>query len=186
MRSICICNSNSNKNTTENDNNIYNILRQSINFAKSSNIKVVKCFKIIFNSSNLKKNYGFYLILLTNVINILLLILYPLKKIDNQLHSFSNIILRQIKEVYKNTNGRNSQNETENTKEDDESRNKKKNLSNNEDNNKDELRRNNIFKKNIKNINVKIIQNNSSLNNYQNNSKNNLVNIPEDKPNKID
>jgi hypothetical protein len=88
MRSICICNSNSNKNTTENDNNIYNILRQSINFAKSSNIKVVKCFKIIFNSSNLKKNYGFYLILLTNVINILLFILYLFKKVDKQFHSF--------------------------------------------------------------------------------------------------
>ena len=49
MRSICICNSNSNyteinnnnknQNNTENVNNIYNILRKSLDFLKSSNKK---------------------------------------------------------------------------------------------------------------------------------------------------
>ena len=108
----------------------------------------------MFNRSNLRKNYVFYLLLLTNVINTLLLIIYPLKKLDTQLHSFSNIILRQIEEVYQNINIENNQNETENTKKDDENRNKEKNININEDNNKNELRQNNILKtnKNIKNI----------------------------------
>jgi len=154
MRSFYKCNSNlnytetnnnKNQSTTENINSIYNILRQSIDFSKSSNIKVVKCFQIIFNTYNFKKNYGFYLILSTNAINILLLILYPLKKIDNQLYSFSDIILKQIKEVYKNINIWNNQNETENTKEDDENKNKEKNIK--QDNNNNELRGNKILKK---------------------------------------
>ena len=195
MRSICICNLNSNyteinnnknQNNTENVNNIYNILRKSLDFSKSSNIKVIKCLKIIFNSSNLKKNYGFYLLLLINSINILLLIIYPLKKIDNQLHNFSNIILRQIKEVYKNTNIGNNQKETDNTKEDDENRNKEKNKSIKVDNNKNELRQNNILKKNKDIKNIKIIQNISNLDNFQSNSKNNLQNISEDKSSRID
>ena len=85
------------------------------------------------------------MILSTNAINILLLILYPLKKIDNQLYSFSDIILKQIKEVYKNINIWNNQNETENTKEDDENKNKEKNIK--QDNNNNELRGNKILKK---------------------------------------
>ena len=187
MRSICICNSNSNYTEINNNKNksiTENILRQSIDFSKSSNIKVVKCFKIIFNTYNLKKNYGFYLILLTNAINILLLILYPFKKVDNQLHSFSDIILKQIKEVYENIKIGNNRNDTENTKEDDENKNKGKSVSIKQDNNKNELRGNNILKKNIKNI--KIIQNISNQNNYLSNSKNNLVNISEDKTSRID
>ena len=99
------------------------------------------------------------MLLSTNIISILLLILYPFKKLDNQLHSFSNIILKQIKEVYKNINIGNNQNETENTKEDEKNKNKGKSVSIKQDSNKNELKGNNILKKNIKNIKtIKIFQ----------------------------
>ena len=104
--------------------------------------------KIIFNSYNLRKNYGFYLILSNNVINILFLILYPFKKLDNQLYSFSNNInIKQLKEEYKNINIRNNQNKTEIAKEDDENKNKEKSVNIKQDNNKNELRGKNILKK---------------------------------------
>ena len=109
MRSICQCNANYSElnnneknNLTEKDEYIYDMFKSSLNFSKSSNIKVVKCFKIIFISSHLKKNYGFYLMLLTNFINISLLLIYPFRLVDQQLHLFSVKILNQIKEVYNN------------------------------------------------------------------------------------
>ena len=106
LRSICICNINNtdsneenNENITENDNYI-NKLKESISFSKSSNIKVIQCFKIIFKPIYLKKNYGFYLMILTNLFNILLLIIYPYKHIQKQLSNYAKIFLNQIKDVY--------------------------------------------------------------------------------------
>ena len=82
LRSICICNINNtnlneenNENITENDDYI-NKLKESISFSKSSNIKVIQCFKIIFKPIYLKRNYGFFLMVLTNFLNILLLLIY--------------------------------------------------------------------------------------------------------------
>ena len=55
LRSICICNINNTNLNEENNENItenvdyINKLKESISFSKSSNIKVIQCFKIILN-----------------------------------------------------------------------------------------------------------------------------------------
>ena len=82
LRSICICNINNTNLNEENNENItenvdyINKLKESISFSKSSNIKVIQCFKIIFKPIYLKRNYGFFLMVLTNFLNILLLLIY--------------------------------------------------------------------------------------------------------------
>ena len=109
LRSICYCNKNNNNSdensisNTTNKENYFNRLKESINFSKSSNIKIVKCFKAIFNNIFSTINYGFIIMILTNLMNISLLIIYPYKYIKKQLSIFSNTFLNQMKEVYNNS-----------------------------------------------------------------------------------
>ena len=96
LKIICLCTIGVyNKNKTEIDNeiekeinkNLYNdILKKitkDISFSKTSNIKVIKCFDIIFNKNLFTKNNGFYIMFFMNCINIIILIFSPLSKARN-------------------------------------------------------------------------------------------------------
>jgi hypothetical protein len=109
LRSICKCKADYSNfsliNKTEIDLNInqdfYNLFKSAIDFSKFSNIKVIKCFSNIFNINIFKKNYGFYLMLLSNCINFIFLILTQWK-LEEKLTYDSNKVLFQLKNVYNN------------------------------------------------------------------------------------
>ena len=88
-----------NINDNDNDNDKDNILKNIV-FSKASNIKIVKCFSILYNSKLFSENYGFYIMLFTNILIILLLIFSFPNKLDRQLKIFCNTILSQMKKIY--------------------------------------------------------------------------------------
>jgi len=98
-------NNNSINEVNINDNEEDNILKDII-FSKASNIKIVKCFSILISSKIFSENYGFYIMLLTTVLIILLLIFSLPSKLDKQLKIFCNNILSQMKKIYYNTQNR--------------------------------------------------------------------------------
>ena len=108
LKNICNCTTNNNSinlyyiNKTldgENSNDNIDKIKESIKLSKASNIKVIKCTSLIF-SLNLFINYGFLLILLTNIINIIIILLSFLSKIEEKLKEFSIFVLSQMKIVY--------------------------------------------------------------------------------------
>ena len=109
LRSICVCITNNNSinsyyiNKTfdkENSNNNIDKIKEYIKLSKSSNIKVIKCISLIFSLNLLKMNYGFYLILFSNIINIIIIILSFLSRIEEQLKQFCIGVLSQMKILY--------------------------------------------------------------------------------------
>ena len=111
IRSIYLCKISNDINTNDslseieiNDNdeeNIFNRLKQQIDFSKASNIKIVKCFFIFYNSKLFTENRGFYIMFFTTIIHILLLMFSFPSKLNKQLKAFCNIILSQMKKIYK-------------------------------------------------------------------------------------
>ena len=81
------------------DNNLNNF-KKNTDFSKASNIKIFKCFSIFYNSKLFLENYGFYIMLFTTILIILLLIFSFPNKLDKQLKIFCNIILSQMKKIY--------------------------------------------------------------------------------------
>ena len=110
LRTICSCKigNNDNKNITNNKNeetnnddiNLVNLLKDNMDFSKSSNIKVVKCFSIIFRKNLFIENYGFYIMFLLLAINITTLICSPISSIKKSFNEYCNEILSQMKEIY--------------------------------------------------------------------------------------
>ena len=109
LRSICDCSTNNNtinslfiNNTLDKDysNNNIDKIKESIKLSKSSNLKVIKCTSLIFSLNLLKINYGFYLILFTNIINIIILLLSFLSRIEEILKQFIIDVLSQVKFLY--------------------------------------------------------------------------------------
>ena len=116
LRSICLCkiydnnnnnsyesniNKNSNNKNSDNDNNLSDFFKKSIDISKSSNIKIILCIQKIFNLKIFTNNYGFYIVFLMNIFDIIILILSPLSKIENMLNKYCSSILLQMKKVYK-------------------------------------------------------------------------------------
>ena len=89
-KAICTCSPNYLEKDTEN----------KISFSNTWNIKIVKCFSIIFKKDLFTKNYGFYILFFMNLFNILILIFSPLSKVDKALNKFCSNILSQMKEVF--------------------------------------------------------------------------------------
>ena len=110
LRSICDCSTNNNNtinslyinNTLDKDysNNNIDKIKESIKVSKSSNLKVIKCTSLIFSLNLLKINYGFYLILFTSIINIIILLLSFLSRIEEILKQFIIGVLSQVKFLY--------------------------------------------------------------------------------------
>jgi len=45
-------------------------LQKDIDFSKASNIKIIKCFLVIYNSKLFSENYGFYIMLFIIILHI--------------------------------------------------------------------------------------------------------------------
>ena len=115
LRSICICkigydyNNNSapldtviNNNTKIENNNFLNALEKNIkniDISKSWNIKVVKCFSIIFRKNLFTDNFGFYITLFIFIFHILLFIFHPLSKIEIIYNTYCSNIISQMKKI---------------------------------------------------------------------------------------
>lgn len=114
LRTVCLCKIGLGENDgykldNKNDNNkdnkdIVNLVKQNIDISKSSNIKVVKCFSIIFRKNLFTENYGFYIMLLLLLINMTTLIFSPISKIEKTLNEYCNKILGNMKIIYINNN----------------------------------------------------------------------------------
>ena len=110
LRAICQCKINNNSNDSyinnmvkDNDlmpDDIYDLIKKNINFNKASNIKVVKCISIIFRLSIFTKNYGFYLMFFTNILNCILLFCSPLSTVEKVYNKYCNKIISQLKIIY--------------------------------------------------------------------------------------
>ena len=111
LKSICICqDGNINLNNSLSkvsdissknfDKDIFKIIAKNIAFSKASNIKVIKCFSVIFNKNLFTKNYGFYILFFTNLINIIILILCPISKVETQFEKFCYKIVDQMEQIY--------------------------------------------------------------------------------------
>ena len=82
------------------EDSILNQFKKQISFSKASNIEVVKCFLLIFNSKLFSENYGFYIMFSMNIIIILLIGFSFKSKLDEQLKKFCYTVLSQMKLIY--------------------------------------------------------------------------------------
>ena len=111
IRTIYLCKKSNDINTNNslsenkiNDNdedNILTRLKQQIDFSNASNIKIVKCLFIFNNSKLFTENRGFYIMFFTVILHLLLLMFSCPNQLDKQLKIFCNIILSQMKKIYK-------------------------------------------------------------------------------------
>ena len=120
LRSICLCKIGSNDNYTSEIKKDYNnnevndlvyLVKQNMDISKSSNIKVVKCFSIIFRKNLLTGNYGFYIMFALLLINTITLIFSPISTIEKTFNEYCNEILSKMKIIYTKNNNINLQNE---------------------------------------------------------------------------
>ncbi len=126
LRTICICKININNNekdSVENkgniknseNNDLVNLITKNIDFNKASNIKVVKCLSIIFQKRIFTQNYGFYIMFLLNIFNIIILIFSPISKAEIQFKDFCSKVINQMDQIYEKLNrtndGQKEQNE---------------------------------------------------------------------------
>ena len=132
-------------------------------FSKSSNINVIKCFRKIFSTEGLFKNYGFFIILGLLIGDISISIYSPLSKVEKRLNDFCGKVLTQIKEVYNVDTDNNKINFNEENKKP--IKNKKNILQTNAEENIDYKKH-----KKIKNQSIKIFnENNKSKINFKSN-----------------
>ena len=61
-----------NNDINEENNHLVTLLKQNMDISKSSNIKVVKCFRIIFRKNLFSQNYGFYIMIFLIIFNVLI------------------------------------------------------------------------------------------------------------------
>ena len=87
---------------TEIDNNIGNIkfygnliLNNFFKFDRFSNVKILKCFKLVFSKIGQKKNYGSYILIIIIIIFIVLMILFYINFKKEILRIFNTIIKRK-------------------------------------------------------------------------------------------
>ena len=122
FRIICLCKIGSNindtdkSNTKNNDinkenNHLVTLLKQNMDISKSSNIKVVKCFRIIFRKNLFSQNYGFYIMIFLIIFNVLTLIFSPLSTIEKIINEYCNQILNKMKEIYSMDSNNNNNNQ---------------------------------------------------------------------------
>ena len=102
LRAICICNigeniyDNSSSETQENftvainleNVDLFKMITKKVDISRTLNLKVVKCFKVIFTTKILTENYGFYIMFLLNLLNVLILIFTHISKAEVQFKQF--------------------------------------------------------------------------------------------------
>ena len=109
LRSICSCKIGENMNESiysseneinnENDN-AFIVLKKNIDISKSSNIKVIKCVKMIFRKNIFSENYGFYIMFIMIFFNIILIIFSPISNVEKNLNEYCNKVLEQMEIIY--------------------------------------------------------------------------------------
>jgi len=109
LRSICSCKIGDNMNESiysseneinnENDN-AFIVLKKNIDISKSSNIKVIKCVKMIFRKNIFSENYGFYIMFFMIFFNIILIIFSPISNVEKNLNEYCNKVLEQMEIIY--------------------------------------------------------------------------------------
>ena len=113
MRSICLCKighdnnitdkTDSNNNVINSDNNHFvDLIKTNTDISKTSNIIVVKCFSKIFKQNLFTENYGFYIIFFLIIFNVIILVYFPISKIDKLLNEYCIDVLNKMKKIYNN------------------------------------------------------------------------------------
>ena len=83
-------------------NNFIDLIKTNADISKASNIKVMKCFSKIFKQSLFTENYGFYIIFFLIIFNVIILVYFPLTKIDKLLNEYCTDVLDKMKKIYNN------------------------------------------------------------------------------------
>ena len=111
IRSICLCKidigmdndyySSENKNeiNDNNDKDIINVLKHTM-ISKSPNIKVIKCFKMIFRINIFYDNHGFYILFFMIFFTIIILIFSPLSIVEKQFKLYCTKVIEQMEQIY--------------------------------------------------------------------------------------
>ena len=116
LRSICLCKTGNENNinkvddinkdkTISEENNLFYLFKVNM---KNSNIKVIKCIKMIFRIDLFTKNYGFYIMLFMSIINIIILISSNISFVQKKFYIYCYEIINQMKTVYTNSNEENT------------------------------------------------------------------------------
>ena len=116
LRSICLCKTGNENNinkvddinkdkTISEENNLFYLFKINM---KNSNIKVIKCIKMIFRIDLFTKNYGFYIMLFMSIINIIILISSNISFVQKKFYIYCYEIINQMKTVYTNSNEENT------------------------------------------------------------------------------
>ena len=207
IRTICLCKINDDINnqndiskvSINNDNNNNEVTTdefQNIAFSKASNIKVVSCFLIVFNTKLLTENYGFYIMFFMTIINIVLLIFTIKLNFEEKLNIFSHLVIFQMESIYdkiKDEKDLINKDDKKNNKEDNNTINNSSDIDNN--NNVKESSINTSSKNENSNIddNKEISNENSKTDNINNNNEKEtsigesiIENIKESKIHKIE
>ena len=196
LRSICLCkvgNYSEYDDTEENDKNkkeensknddLFSNLTQKFDISKSLNIKVVKCFRVIFRKNLFTQNYGFYIMIFMNIFNIITLVFSPLSKVDKKLNKFCAKVIGQMKEIYDKVKEQKKAKANLINIQNNENNNNNINLIGNNNNNIDNnihLNINNNIDNNINlNVNNNNIDNIDNINLNENNNNINNINLNE-------
>ena len=121
LRTVCLCKIGLDENNktsdlknddikNENYQELVNLVKQNIDISKSSNIRVVKCFSIIFRKNLFIENYGFYIMFILLLINFITLFSSPISKIEKKLQEYCKEILNKMKAIYIKNNIETKQN----------------------------------------------------------------------------
>ena len=71
------------------------------------NIDIIKCYKIVFTKANIKKNFGFFIIIFILLIDFICAFLFIFKFYDLLINEINKMYLTRKKKIIKNTKNRN-------------------------------------------------------------------------------
>ena len=142
----------------------------------ATNLKIIKCFKVLFTKEGLKKNIGSYILLFIILINIIFLIIFIIKGYKKLFNIIEIIVNKKNKNIYEkkqknNKKSKNKKNKSKNKKE----KNNKKDMAYKTDKNekdKKNKKEGKINNNKIINNNINIIITNADKNNPLKKNKN--------------
>ena len=101
-RAKCSCNAKKSLSLDNIELNGKNLFENLLDFKGITNIEIIKCYKIVFNLKNIKKNYGFYISIFVIIFYFICLFTFYCKSKKNLINEiFKIIIIEKIKNSLK-------------------------------------------------------------------------------------
>ena len=91
-RAKCSCNAKKSLSLNNIELNGKNLFENLLDFKRITNIEIIKCYKIVFNIKNIKKNYGFYISIFVIILYFICLFAFYCKSKKNLINEIFKII----------------------------------------------------------------------------------------------